>query len=264
MTVKGLKRLLVLCVILLTAAVVGIGYLFWDYWNSNRFYDKLGKDYVSEIPSTETAEKGENRKEPETESETETESEGEIASLQVDFEGLQRMYPDIVAWIWQEGSLINYPVLYSGSNDTYLRRLPDGSRAVAGSLFLEEDNRADFSDSHSIIYGHNMKNGSMFGSLKKYRDQDYREKHRYFWLITPDSCAQYEVFAWEEVPGDSFVYTLFDEPGDAFGAFIEKLKKESEGDAGVTVADTDRILTLSTCTGKNGRFVVHAVKRKEL
>lgn len=101
----------------------------------------------------------------------------ETAPIKVDFERLQEENKDIIAWLYCPDTEINYPVVQSKDNEYYLRRLLDGTWNIAGTLFMDYRNAADCSDLHTIIYGHNMKNNTMFGSLPKYSKQEYYEEH---------------------------------------------------------------------------------------
>lgn len=102
--------------------------------------------------------------------------ENSDAATTIEFGELQKINPDIVAWIRIDGLGIDYPVVQGEDNEHYLYYTFRGEANVAGSIFLDYRNKADFSDSKIILYGHNMKNGSMFGSLKKYQDESvFRE-----------------------------------------------------------------------------------------
>ena len=104
--------------------------------------------------------------------------------IDIDFAGLRSENPDVVGWIYFENEDISYPVMYSGDNSYYLRKTFKREHATAGSIFLEGSNKTDFSDCHTIIYGHNMKNLSMFGKLKYYnRDENYYDSHQYFQIL---------------------------------------------------------------------------------
>lgn len=242
--------LVLVCIIIY--AVWNLSGILMDYHGSEKFYHALQDQYVTEADEGFAGEGQGAAPEP-----------GEqrwYEKITVDLGGLQVLNPDIVGWIYQEdGDRISYPVLYSGDDETYLRRLIDGSRATAGSIFLEAENSPDFEDPHTIIYGHNMRNLSMFGTLKEYHDQSYYESHRYFQLFAEKGIYRYQVFAYSVVDEDSPVYSVPCEPGDAFADLIETMCGSSEIRTGVSVTDTDKVLTLSTCASDGKRFVVHAV-----
>jgi sortase B len=154
---------------------------------------------------------------------------------------------------------ISYPVLYSGDNSYYLRRLWDKSYNQAGSLFLEGNNKS-IDELHTIVYGHNMKNGSMFAPLKEYLNQDFFEENGgWFTLYTPEGIWRYQIFSVYQAAADDELYTVGFVESEEYNAFLKMLYENSLYETGVTVYSDDHVMTLSTCTddGKN-RIVVHA------
>ena len=176
----------------------------------------------------------------------------------VNLKGLQAKYPDIKGWIFFENEDISYPVLKGENNDTYLRTTYDGKKANAGSIFIEEDNRDDFMDTHTIIYGHNMKNLSMFGKLNYYkRDESYYESHKYFQIFRENEILRYQIFSYQDVHVSNYI---FQEKHFSARALANRLISTSQVNAGLDIKDGDRIITLSTCTSDDDhRFIVSAV-----
>ena len=125
--------------------------------------------------------------EPEDTPEEETdEPEAEPSGyLQIDFAGLQAVNPDVIAWIDIPGLSVSYPVVQGEDNSYYLHHLFTGEYNSSGSIFADCHNQPDFTDQNTIIYGHNMKNGSMFGTLSHYQDQVLWEENPYFYLYVP-------------------------------------------------------------------------------
>lgn len=107
-------------------------------------------------------------------------------SPEVDFEALKRINPQIFAWLYIPGTGISYPVVKGEDNETYLNRTFQGSQSIVGCLFADFRCQAPSPESNLIIYGHNMKNGSMFGSLRSYRSREFYETHPEIWLYFPD------------------------------------------------------------------------------
>ncbi len=214
--------------------------IFSDYSYSNKLYDTMEEEYVEES--------------------TEEDAEWyELAS--VDLEGLQEENPDVIGWIYFENEEISYPVLYSGDNSTYLRTAMDGTSATAGCIFLEGANTPDFEDYHTIIYGHNMRNLSMFGKLKYYKEEDgYYDDHMYFQIIREDVVYRYQIFAYEDMAADGFVWQIGFAADDVFGEFLNEIYKVSYIDTGVSATKNDKVITLSTCSSDDNRFLVHAVR----
>lgn len=181
--------------------------------------------------------------------------------LTVDFASLQAINPDIVGWLYVEALDISYPVVHGTDNDYYLHRTFEGKDNFAGTLFVEYRNGREFKDPNTIIYGHNMKNQSMFGKLKFLKEQNKYADSPYFWILTPDYNYRYEIFSMQVTEADGEVYTLFTNPGDEFVEYLTKRQKESEVQcADVSFNKDSRIVTLSTCTSDEiQRFVVQGL-----
>ena len=182
--------------------------------------------------------------------------------LSVDFDTLQSVNPDIQAWLYMSGSSIHYPVLQAEDNSTYLYRLADGSSNAHGSLFIDCRNAGDFSDWNTLIYGHNMKDGSMFGGLKKYRKQAYYDAHPEMTLFTPEKTYRMEIFAAVTTDVSAAVYRV-PAAREERDELVQWAQRNSEIECDVSIGTEDRIVTLSTCTGgDDDRFVVLAVLRE--
>lgn len=189
---------------------------------------------------------------------------GWYEDVQIDLEALQGINSEIVGWIqFDSEEMPSYPLLYSGDDDKYLRTDIYGNETTAGCIFIEGANSPDMSDYHTIIYGHNMKNLSMFGSLKNYKNEGFYEDNQYFTVYTEDIAYRYEIFAYRDVAEDDAVYTIGFGPNETYEDFIGELIRNSYKDTGVEVATEDRIVTLSTCSTEGMRFVVHAVRIEE-
>nr|WP_326215543.1 class B sortase [uncultured Oscillibacter sp.] len=182
----------------------------------------------------------------------------------------------LAAWLMMEDTEVDYPVLYTPEEpEYYLRRAFDGSYALSGSLFIGANSFPD--GSNIIIYGHNMKDDSMFGSLDSYADEDYAREHQkiIYDLIQPD--GSYERLTFEVMAAFySRIYSVDEEnvfryyygtdlsDPDAFQYYIEEVMSASLYDLGVTAEYGDRLLTLSTCSyhTEDGRFVVVAREKR--
>ncbi len=245
---KSGKRGLFIPVGILMIAVAGyvLASTQMDYKNSNDLYEDLNREYASMQPETETG----------------TEKpKADWKAFNVDFDKLKKTNPEVAGWLYFENEDISYPIMYSGEDDKYLHTAMDGTKAVAGSIFVEGKNNPDFSDSHTIIYGHNMRNLSMFGKLRYYyREKDYYKDHQYFQILTESAAYRYRIFAYENVRADSFIYSVPFAADDSFEEFIGKLYGLSLRDTGVKATREDHIVTLSTCSTTGNRFVVHAVR----
>lgn len=166
--------------------------------------------------------------------------------MHIDWESL----PDDTAG-WLVIGDISYPVMYDKENGYYLHRLPDGTYNYGGSLFLQEANSRNFTDRNSIIYGHNMANGSMFGNLKKYASNDFTDFT--FDLYLPDgTCHTYRYFACIHTNMYSDVYTYGFADDEAFLSWQEKMKGLSFVDCAAETDKDAKFVTLSTCNGPAG------------
>lgn len=178
----------------------------------------------------------------------------------IDLNALREVNPDVVGWIHIPNSLVNYPLMQGEDNQFYLEHTWEGSENPYGSIFLEHRNSPDLTDFNTIIYGHNMMNGSMFGGLSQYAYQWFWEWNRYIYIVTDEGVLRYEIFSSYLAAIDSGTYRIrFPETEDR-EAFLAMALENSQISTGITPAPTDRIITLSTCTGLGyeSRRVVHA------
>ena len=241
---------LILCAI----AVCCGGYLIYHHWSVKQReleYEKLRQEETLSA-ATETV-----IAEPETEESTE---ETVIYCDPVyDFGQLHEQNEDIYAWIVVPGTQVDYPLLQSETDNYYLDYNLDHSKGYPGCIYTNQCNRKDFSDYNTVLYGHNMKNGSMFAQLKKFtQDEETYKKSKYFWIFTPEKNYRYEIISAYTTGVNSDTYTLFKGPGEEFEKYLEKIRGYSEiqTDAeGMNIKD--KIITLSTCTGNEAtRYVV--------
>ncbi len=181
--------------------------------------------------------------------------------ITVNFSALQAVNKDIIAWIKIPDTVVSYPLLRGVDNEKYLKTTYNNKYSKFGSIFLDKVNASDFSDEHSIIYGHNIKNGAMFGDLSSYRKQDFLESHRYVYILTPEHCLQYEIFSAHKTGTTDGVFIRKFENKDEFKSFLNLVNKFSWITPINAPTTKDKIITLSTCTSsekKEERFVVHA------
>lgn len=216
-------------------------------------YDDLKQFVVNapeEVESTAAADK------PSVETE-------EDPGPQIDFESLKEVNEDVVGWLYVEAlEDINYPIVHGKDNDYYLHRTVKRTYNFAGSIFLEATNKPNFLDPHNIVFGHNMKNGSMFGQLKKFLDPEVYAKSRYFWICTPQKNYKYEIFSVQEVISGGDAYLLFSAPGQELLDYAKKMESQSRiKTSGVNLTKDSRLVTLSTCTTTSvNRLIVQGVQ----
>ncbi len=187
--------------------------------------------------------------------------------IKVDFDALRKINPDVVGWIYIPDTEINYPIVQAKDNSTYLHKTFRGKDSYVGAIFLDAFCKPDFSSFNSIIYGHNLKNGEMFGHLKKLYDVEYNgkadyKKHPKIWIITPDDAYEYTIFAFREisVKNDKDVYTVDQSVSKERRKFLDGQIRKSQKKTRMSPSENRRMITLSTCTShtEDGRFVVQA------
>ena len=189
-------------------------------------------------------------------------SAGELkAPMNIDFASLKSVNDDVVGWIYVEAVPdINYPIVHGKDNETYLHRTYEKNYNFAGTIFVDYENKGDFSDCNTIVYGHNMKNGSMFGKLKQMYESEKYKDSKYLWICTPNGKYRYEIFSMQYAKVGSDVYTLFSAHDEQFEAYVKKMAKQSKVDMkALGLGKDDYVVTLSTCTSDESvRFVVQA------
>ncbi len=178
----------------------------------------------------------------------------------IDLAALKEVNPEVVGWIFIPSTRINYPILQAEDNSFYLNMTWEKKWNPAGSIFLECENKADFTDFNTIIYGHNMYTTTMFSSLRQYRNRSMWEKSPYIYIVNNSGVHRYQVFSSYETPVDAPAYKLSFKQNDTRADFLRHAQQQSVVEASVMPALTDRIITLSTCTGEysDTRWVVHA------
>ena len=250
---KKKKKSDVLLTIALIAAIVVFCYAAFNLYHIYTEYKK-GTDEYNQIEEMAVTERDADS----------AEVAGPNAQLkppiEVDFDKLKSVNEDVVGWIYVDALPdISYPIVKGKDNQTYLHQTYEKNYNFAGTIFVDYENSGDFSDCNTLVYGHNMKNGSMFGHLKKFREDDkLYEQDKYFWILTPERNYRYEIISAYTTGVNSDTYTLFKGPGEEFEKYLETIKGYSEiqtDDTDLTIKD--KIVTLSTCTGNEStRFVV--------
>jgi len=213
-----------------------------EYKQANDEYDKLNTAYVKIEAAPEIVEiDGE-----------------EVMENPIDFAGLEAENSDIVAWIEIGAIEASYPVMQAEDNDFYLHRTFEKVYNFAGCIFLDYNNKADFTDKNTIIYGHNMKNGSMFGNLKKFKEEGVYESNPYIWVYTKDYIYKYEIYACQEISVNKRLPINL-ASNRRFMEYVRESLENSDIDTKVTVDKDDRVISLYTCTtNSSSRFIVNA------
>lgn len=180
---------------------------------------------------------------------------------EMDLTELREANQDALGWIVIPDTPINYPLLQAEDNRYYLRHTWNRESRAAGAIFLDCRNSPSLSDFNTLVFGHRMKNNSMFGSLKFYSDPSYWQAHPRVYVTDGRGCCyQYDVFAAYQVPVSGLTYSLDFPDDESKQEYIDFCLEQSQLDTGLIPAVTDQILTLSTCTGQGHakRWIVQA------
>lgn len=189
--------------------------------------------------------------------------EGEYPRLQINYEALMEINDDFRAWIRVPVLDISYPVVRADDNEHYLNYTFEGKWNGAGCIFIDYENSDNLSDYNTYIYGHNMKNGSMFGSLKRFRSEsELCATDPYFYIYTQHAVYKYEIFAYYRTEYDSDRFMLVTTENE-YDYYVESAMRYSEytPNHGLDFSERPNIITLSTCSGTSGtkRLIVHGV-----
>ena len=170
---------------------------------------------------------------------------------------LQAKYPDTAGWLAIPGTDVDYPFVWRGDNDYYLRRNLDGAYAAAGTIFIDGRCRRDFSSRNTILYGHHMKNGSMFGTLKRFADKDFFEANAIGTIYLPGGTLKLEIFAYLAIDPSIATEIYSINPSEAY---LEYVRQNALHFRDIALDENDRVVTLSTCTYEfeNARAVLLA------
>lgn len=245
--------ILLSAVLVVSAGIAAKTYL--DYKKADDVYEDMQNRFV------ETNTEATNTEAP-TE-ETQNPDEKETVPITIDFDTLLSENADVVGWIYCPDTPINYPVVQAEDNSKYLRRDLNGNYLVSGTVFVDYRNGPIVEDANYILYGHNMKDGSMFSSLAKYKQQSYYDEHPVLYFLTPTSDYKIELYAGLVVKRDAVVYSP--NPDEtAFAEFLESAKANSTFQSDLTIGANDTLITLSTCSYEydNARFILIGILLK--
>lgn len=187
----------------------------------------------------------------------------EVTLPQVDFGALAAVNPSVVGWLYGPDTVLSYPVAQGEDNRYYLTHLFDGTENSAGSLFL--DSRCPgLTGRNSVIYGHYMKNGTLFACLQEYQAQDYYEAHPNLYLLTPEGTVTIQLFSAYVTGAEGDAWQLTFPDREAYGTWLAGLQERSCFASAVTPTTADRVITLSTCdySFSGARFVCHGLVRE--
>ncbi len=187
----------------------------------------------------------------------------------IDFAQFQEINPDIYAWITIPDTSVDYPVVQRADDDRYyLNHAVDGSKGYPGSIYTEDANKKDFSDFDTVIYGHNMKDDSMFGILYRYKEEEFFSTHRELIIYTQTKVLHYNIFAVCDADNRHILNTNDFSAAAGRKAYLRTLRQYDFYNCNLgtlnNLTEKDRIVTLSTCTDRNKtRLLVLAVLKEE-
>lgn len=267
---KKLNFYKILCAVLVVVLVIVIAAMWYRNYTQNKAGD-IYKDLQSQVnsasPNVTVADS-----ETETEEDTEPVEEDilselgvEIPEKNLDWDALRETNKDIYAWIYIPETNVDYPVLQSETDDEYyLMHNLDGSYGYPGCIFTQLLNSKDFTDYNTVLYGHNMKNGTMFRTLHYYQNEEFFYNNPYIYIYTENGVLVYEIFAAYNA-GDEHILNTYDlRTEEGFASYLDTVKEGAylggyiRADVEVTTAN--HIITLSTCTDQSDeRYLVQAV-----
>lgn len=251
----------VICAMLILIFTAGIALGAWQIYQQLHEYSEGADSYTDLEEYVKVPEAPDDDMEEIPVSSESGETESARWWPEVDFEALREINPDLVGWIYIEGTEISYPVVQGADNQFYLKHLFTGEWNSSGGIFLDARNSADLSDRNSILYGHHMKDGSMFHSLMEYKSQEYYDEHPTVLFLTPEANYEVKIFAGYVASVDADAWTVGFSSDSEFEEWLRRAKERSCFTSEITPAATDRILTLSTCSYEfnDARFVLLGV-----
>lgn len=249
---KSVKKLIsrivtIACLGVFLFAAHGLYDIFMDYYKNRQMLNDVQETFHSAAAAEGDHQDG---------------SSGDGQTVRPGFDELLKQNPDVVGWITIDGTQIDYPVLQSSDNVFYLTQNYNHGDSRAGSIFLDYRNDISSPDLNTVIYGHRMKDGSMFQHLTKYMDEDFLKSHPTFEYDTLYDSYEAEIFAvYNTMTTFDYIKTDFDSKED-YEELLNDIKETSKFETDVDVSADDQIITLSTCDYEldqnEGRLVVQA------
>lgn len=236
------KVVLVGSLIVFVAALLALGVILFSYWQGRSVYDDVAETGFHAPNDVSGA---------------------QLADLQVDWDALRAINPDVVAWVYIPDTNINYPIVHGSDNEYYLTHDFQGSEgwlATFGTIFLEASNAADFSDQNNVMYGHNMNDGSMFSDIASFGDAQVFNDHRTVFVLTPQGNYRLTTFSLVHCAAtDPLVKTVFGSSDDYRDYLQDKIDRSVVPASDVVAAaDMTKTFAFSTCDNlpSDGRYVL--------
>ena len=257
------KIIRVIALVICLVCLIYIGYIFYARYEEKQAYQELQEEVVTLEDVQNAAFTGE--REGEAPKLPEEFVNGDRTAI--DFEKLQSYNSELIAWIQLADTNIDYPVARHIGEDQeyYLNYNMYQEPAFSGCIYMEDWNQADFSDSNTILYGHNMRNGSMFHDLHKFEDAEFFDEHDKIYVYIPGHRLIYNIFAAYSTDSVKISAAYDFSQKEEYERYLGSLKNIRSMNSlvrnEITVTDTDKILTLSTCIGgePDKRYLVQGV-----
>ena len=237
------KVLLFVCACVFVYSAYQLASIYYEYSKINKETDNLIEEFVEESQTKDEPQKEEQQKPNPLE-------------RVIKFDSLFKKNSDIVGWIYIPDTNIDEPLLKGENNDSYIQTNFNKKKSIAGAIFVEETNSRNLTDSNTIIYGHNMKNGSRFHNLRYYLKKDFYNAHPLVYIYLADGSVNvYEVFASDIISA----YSDFYDVGIDYASFIKSVQKSANQKTSISNEESPLIM-LSTCYDVNSddRYVVYA------
>lgn len=243
-------------------SLILIGKTTYEYMKADEEYSSL-EEYVTSDVSSDIEVRNEADKEEEREFKNNPDR-GDFPDMEVDYEGLKKKNRDYIGWLYVGSVGISYPVVQGADNDYYLHNTFEGQPNFAGCVFMDCMDKADLTMYNTFLYGHAMKNGSMFGNLRKLRkDPSLVKNDPYIYMFMKDGIYRYQVYSYYIDQKDSSMYNSAQNTKE-YRQYIRNALDYSMAECEAKPSEEETSITLVTCTGAGSqkqRFFVHGIFR---
>lgn len=262
------RVIILVCILIFAGSLTKLIMIFHEYNSAVSEYDNIEDEFAVETDDTDDTVTEAAVTSDEGVEVVQTDESGKKSSfvfkpLNVDFASLKKTNKDVVGWIQFESFNLSYPIVKDSGDNYYLTHTFKKQKNSSGSIFIGPSNSSSFQDTNTIIFGHNMKNGSMFGLLGRYKNKSYFPNNQYFRIYTPNGTQRYQIFSVYKASVNGSAYAIWSGTGgEEYKKWLKELKSNSMYNTGVSVSENDTIVTLSTCiSGQDTKRLVVQAKR---
>lgn len=255
-----------LLVLMLCCAMMGVcGKYLFDYFQESHS-NKQAYEAITDIGFPDK-DPDQDAMDDENQTETELQTEADAKNDNFDYDSLLAINSDCIGWIRIDGTDIDYPIVQAADNSYYLHHNFNQESAICGAIFMDYRNDIDLTREHLILYGHQMKDGSMFKQLNGYKDKDFYKEHPEITLYLRNQKYSYDVVAVYVTniakSGGYYNYLHYNTRKEQIEYLQQKMAAYQLYDTGMSVTESDELLSLSTCeySSANGRLIVLAKRR---